>query len=447
VWKLVFPLLLSCAAMAAAQPAAKPWDAWQPPVYTAPVPNAFDLYLKAFALKKEIDASLPHPPPPVGAPPAPPAAPGGPPPAAPAAPPPAGGAPPPPPPPPGAPVAPIDRWGEGNPDMPLPARVAMYDGVIKLVREALPLECGIEPPGAPDTPLPYLASFRGLARLLAMEAEVRRESGHFGAAAESALDCLRMAQQVKSQRILIAYLVGAACEAIALASLDETLPGLKADEAKAALTRLQKIVAGRPSLQPTLEGEEVWAKLCFKRLAADPATMQDSMRALTDENVTPEQAARVVAALPETWAKMGATYQQMRQTAEMPYRQRRPGRLKTDDWLLDLLLPAIDKVLFRATVSDTRMSLHVLALAAQAYRAERGNFPPQLMELVPGTLPAIPPDPFTGGPLAAVVAPDKLVLYSFGPDGVDNGGVPVEKAFTADSKGDVVLELNLSPKP
>ena len=407
---------------AAAQPQAKPWEAWQPPEVVLPNPNAFDVYLRAFELKAQLDKQFPR-----GelAPPA--AVPGA------------------PPPPPGA-AAVVDPWGEGPADMPAPDRVLLYGEVLKIVREALPLECGIEPPEGPETLLPHFQSFRGVARLFAMEAEARRLNDDYAGAAASALDCLEMAQDAKSQNIVISYLVGVACEAIALASLDQTLPGLKADEAKAALVRLQGIIAKRPPLADALTGEEAWGRQCFKRLLPDRGQVRQFVVQQMEKQVTEDELTQIIAHLPQTWQDMGSYYDRLRRNAALPYPQRDKDLAPPQDPLADLLLPNLALVLFRQTVSDTRLSLYVLALATQTYRAEHGAFPAHLGDLVPGVISAIPADPFTGGPLSSVTAGDRLKLYSLGPDGVDNHGADAGKVLAAGTKGDVVVELNVSPR-
>ncbi len=64
----------------------------------------------------------------------------------------------------------------------------------------------------------------------------------------------------------------------------------------------------------------------------------------------------------------------------------------------------------------------IVSLAVRAFQLEHGRLPATLSELTPDLLPTIPADPFDGLPLKYRVAGDRAVLYSVGPDGVDNGG-------------------------
>ena len=62
------------------------------------------------------------------------------------------------------------------------------------------------------------------------------------------------------------------------------------------------------------------------------------------------------------------------------------------------------------------------ALAAERYRVTEKRWPANLDALVPKYLDAVPNDPFDGRPLRIHRLPDGVVIYSVGPDRVDDGG-------------------------
>jgi hypothetical protein len=66
----------------------------------------------------------------------------------------------------------------------------------------------------------------------------------------------------------------------------------------------------------------------------------------------------------------------------------------------------------------------LVALAAERYRREHGDWPRALADLVPGYLPAVPLDPFDGQPLRYRRTESGAVIYSVGEDGRDAGGDP-----------------------
>ena len=79
-----------------------------------------------------------------------------------------------------------------------------------------------------------------------------------------------------------------------------------------------------------------------------------------------------------------------------------------------------------------------LALAMCQYRAKNGKFPEKLDDLVPNFITFVPVDPFDGQPMRLKQIDGKLMIYSIGPDGVDNGGARYDEET---HKGDITFEL------
>ena len=82
-----------------------------------------------------------------------------------------------------------------------------------------------------------------------------------------------------------------------------------------------------------------------------------------------------------------------------------------------------------------------VAVAMTRYRLDHGKLPTRLSDVVPAYLNAIPTDPFDGKPLRLVMRNNQWIIYSVGPDGVDNGGVSFEKT----KNGDVTFTLRATP--
>ncbi len=57
---------------------------------------------------------------------------------------------------------------------------------------------------------------------------------------------------------------------------------------------------------------------------------------------------------------------------------------------------------------------------------------------MPNYLPAVPQDPFAPKPLVYRPAPAKVLIYSRGPDGKDDGGKDRGLRVNPDSRGDIV---------
>ncbi len=79
-----------------------------------------------------------------------------------------------------------------------------------------------------------------------------------------------------------------------------------------------------------------------------------------------------------------------------------------------------------------------LIVALQRFKAEHGDYPDALAELVPGHIDTLPPDPF-GAPSFTYrrEGPDGYQLYSFGVNGKDDGGRPgTQRAGRMSEDGD-----------
>ncbi|MCI0461881.1 MAG: hypothetical protein L0Z62_33435, partial [Gemmataceae bacterium] len=72
--------------------------------------------------------------------------------------------------------------------------------------------------------------------------------------------------------------------------------------------------------------------------------------------------------------------------------------------------------------SWTQLRCMIGALALERYRCEHGCWPDTLSALVPAQLTQVPADPYDGKPLRYRPLPEGVLIYSVGPDGLDNGG-------------------------
>jgi len=92
-----------------------------------------------------------------------------------------------------------------------------------------------------------------------------------------------------------------------------------------------------------------------------------------------------------------------------------------------------DEALFRAAL---------VAIAAEQFRRGRGHWPTRLDDLVPEYLAAVPRDPFASQPLRLARRGDGIVIYSLGPNAVDDGGDVVPGAGLGKSRGrDIGIRL------
>jgi hypothetical protein len=92
------------------------------------------------------------------------------------------------------------------------------------------------------------------------------------------------------------------------------------------------------------------------------------------------------------------------------------------------------------------MRMLIAELAVRAFQHKNDRLPATLAELVPDYLPALPDDPYDlGQPLKYRETGDGYVLYSVGPDKMDDGGMPRPKQ--AGELGGDLIDADLFPAP
>jgi hypothetical protein len=111
--------------------------------------------------------------------------------------------------------------------------------------------------------------------------------------------------------------------------------------------------------------------------------------------------------------------------------------------LICLLFPAVEKVQGAADrVEQAQRNLY-LAFALAAYQRDNGRYPAKLAELTPKYLAKIPDDLFAGKPLIYRLEDEGFLLYSVGPNGIDDNGRGAED----DPRGDDIPIRLPVPKP
>jgi type II secretory pathway pseudopilin PulG len=90
--------------------------------------------------------------------------------------------------------------------------------------------------------------------------------------------------------------------------------------------------------------------------------------------------------------------------------------------MLSLFLPALNSAMNAQDRGNTTLELTRLAAALAAYRAEHGEYPQQLDDLVPGVLEALPLDLYNAKAFLYKRTGDGYLLYSAGENGTDDGG-------------------------
>jgi type II secretory pathway pseudopilin PulG len=111
--------------------------------------------------------------------------------------------------------------------------------------------------------------------------------------------------------------------------------------------------------------------------------------------------------------------------------------------LAQIVFPSLDGSLKANARMQANDACARTAIAMTRYRLDHGSLPTRLAALVPNYVDAIPTDPFNGQPLRLVIKNNEWIIYSVGPNGIDDNGVGNDK--THKTKDDVAFTLKATP--
>ena len=314
---------------------------------------------------------------------------------------------------------------------------------------------------------PEYAKFRELARLLVLEAQVKRGHADYAGAVGSELDALEIGVMVPRNGVLIAGLVGIACEAIGRRKIWDDYSHLDAAQAESALRRLTAIEAKRFAYADTIEEEKRFGQAEFLAECRSADGVPANEAAEMDETDGRQESAmqkwgwkmRVRLIGSRTIFENYTGYMdQFIQDQRQPYGLHLPPPPVPNDPVNSILLPVFNEGRIKFVQSETENHLLAVTLALHAYHESHGAYPDSLTAVAANVPANLLSDPFAAQEnLRYRKDGAEYVLYSVGPDGRDDGGKPVydkNKPMSSDgseraryfveqnSAGDVVAGVN-----
>jgi hypothetical protein len=225
-----------------------------------------------------------------------------------------------------------------------------------------------------------------------------------------------------------------ACAAIGVDQAERSVSRLSADEARRVGKRLEEIRARYVTLPQALEEE--------RRIAL--ATLRRVFRKELDTHLLAGGAPRDPSRRPPPWylypkpwayREMDRGFRGYIAEAGKPVVDRQPVRIPKEIMSRMLLRP-IEGIM--GSFDKNLMGLRLLQteLALQEHRQRLGRYPESLSDLEPALAPSTVMDTYSGKPFIYRRKGEAYLLYSVGPDGKDNGGVPA--ARSSDPSGDLV---------
>jgi len=331
----------------------------------------------------------------------------------------------------------------GTPQMPPPPRkyslsekkalIKANEPALQSLREGFKYEC-LCPQLDPTIAFRKYVTLRELARLTSLDCQVCSESGEHGKAMQSCLDGIQLGGDTIKGSEIMGFLISISIQAIAIHEATPDLIGnLNATEAQSAVTRLDKILAKYTPFSEILKNEKFSGiqRLQSPVYYSPPGTMAPRV------GTTTSLFNRIM--LPghiTDWDKTIAD-------TAIPYPQYSKLPPQSGSILFRIIAPVISKARLRYEHTLCNNHMLLLQLVLRSYKATTGAYPSKLTDLTPKYLAKLPPDRFApSGTYKYKQTAKGYILYSIGPDGKDNAGIPVTVRGTPEPKdrGDIVVE-------
>jgi len=299
--------------------------------------------------------------------------------------------------------------------------------------------------------LPHLSELRHLARLLKARAFLRTHEGDVAGALRDVERMLRLRHALDDEPLLISRLVRLAIVTMAIDALSKIGEGRPLPEEEAA--RLVKRLA---AVGP-------WATM-HAALVSERAFGMDAVNTVLRGELTPTGsrgtfATRAVASVGGFWMRWNQVayielMTEMIDASALPPMQALDAARDIEDRMTKLsdvrglfakmMMPALANAMKRTAMVQARAHAAAVGIACRLYERRHGRRPSDLSRLAPEFLDTLPVDAFTNKPLKVAPTANGFVVYSLGPNGVDDGGTP--SAPNAYDK-DVVWEHRNTPAP
>lgn len=259
----------------------------------------------------------------------------------------------------------------------LQALITTNAEALRLVRVGLSHRCAIPA----DAQVTNFASasrdwigLKSLAWVLSAEGRLAEMGNRPADAARSYVDAIRLGSKMSHGGLMMNRLVGIACEGVGSIPLVKLLPKLNCEQMGPLAADLQEIDDSTVPWGEVLQNENRFARAQMVRYP-NPLRLASAL-----------------------W-------------------QARDSRRASQE---------------RHILASAHLRLLMVEFALRAYRCEQGSGPASLAQLVPKYLQHLPADPFSGKPLVYRSAGTSWIIYSLGPDRVDDGGKPVGKIALED---------------
>ena len=279
-----------------------------------------------------------------------------------------------------------------------------------------------------DEPLPHLASFRDLARAMALEGYAFAAEGNFGAAFADYATLVDFANESTRGGVIINQLVGYAMTDLGTKALQEIIAWGDAapEDYRFLIEQLQTIDA---QVHPVADGVAAEVALidtlCEETFHDIPALRENLRQGM---GASPEAAAIAKMEDDEFEESLYEVQQALIEYAALASTPYAESEGLDTVWrgegnaIAAAFLPSLPGLLQNEARAHAQLRGAAIAASVELYALQNGAYPESLDALTPTFLSAAPEDPFTGGSFLYAPTESGYVLYSAGADMQDNGG-------------------------
>ena len=331
--------------------------------------------------------------------------------------------------------------------------------------------------------LPQLAEFRHASRLLVADARCAEEDGDFARAAADLAAIFGIARHNEENRTLIGQLVAAAVRTQASRAIVAMLEAGGERFDLDALAELAHAVDSVPasSLRLDMAGEQLMFEDVLQRMYSDDgagdgafipwafaefSSLIDGSARDDGETLAPialavgplayfapgrrettDQHAQWLAAIEDDSARPWWDDRRSvdRVEREVLFPNGSAPSLAGGNLLLQLLLPAVSKANDNLAAQRFDLDGAAIAIALARFHAVHGAWPTSLDALVPEFLSAVPIDPETDLPYRYLLRAAGPVVWSTGPDGIDDGATAFRRTQGLSPEADRVAPRVRTP--
>jgi hypothetical protein len=316
---------------------------------------------------------------------------------------------------------------------------------LTLLRALISFSRGRGPTIVPDgykpvqTNLPNYLAISQVARMLLPDTRVRVFDGDIGGGLQNVRALLHMSIALENELSLFPQLIRGSIDGLVVDQLEIVLAGGISTEAELAPIQgeLEHDVAETKCL-PGILGERARFDYMVERLQEKGVSSEELRAYLGPVSVGPRSVsaslirelrfARIVADLAGVRAGALRTMNEAERIAKLPLHERpRERKALAARWAGGPFDLGQNAVSWAHQLEDelkptALIRCSIVAVAMERFRLANKRWPDTLQELTPRYLQTIPLDPFDGKPLRMVTKGTYRIVYSIGPNLVDDGG-------------------------